>query len=372
MKLSLPEKKIVELYNSGSSTLKIAKMFDCSSGAINNLLNRNNIKLRNHGRSIIRLDNNLIAEMYKNGKDSNNIAKEFNCSPQTILNRLKEMNIKIKETKLKKGLIPKWTLNLPEEEIIRMYSIDKLSPRKISLIFKCSQHPIIDILKKNKITPHKIKDYVDVNREIFKEKGRIQKIKNKNKNLDKIKLDLNYLRMLYLEKDLSLNQISKMFNCSDNVIKRRLIKLGIKIRGLKEVTLRKKTSKYKNSKPEVKIQEFCKNLKLDFFTHQYMKITNGYECDILIPSLNLVIECDGDFIHCNPQKYSENYIRFPKSGDRRTAKMIWEIDKIRTEQLREKGYNVLRLWQSEINNLTLPQFKSILKIYKKKKVIVTT
>ncbi|GAI23509.1 unnamed protein product, partial [marine sediment metagenome] len=58
---------------------------------------------------------------------------------------------------------------------------------------------------------------------------------------------------------------------------------------------------FKDSSQEVKIQNFLKTLGIEFFTHQYMKqIEHSYQCDILIPSMNLIIECDGDFIHCNP------------------------------------------------------------------------
>ena len=124
---------------------------------------------------------------------------------------------------------------------------------------------------------------------------------------------------------------------------------------------------------EKKIKNFCKDLKLEFFTHQYMRITNGYQCDILIPiqrgiEREIIIECDGDFIHCNPAKYPPDYIRFP-NGDRRTAKMIWEKDEERTRQLKEKGYIVIRLWENEINSINLRQFKAILKLYQRKVLI---
>lgn len=93
----------------------------------------------------------------------------------------------------------------------------------------------------------------------------------------------------------------------------------------------------KDTKIEVKIQNFLKELKIDFFTHQYIKeIEHGYQCDILVPSMNLVIECDGDYWH-----------KYPIGK---------EIDHIRTKELLEKGFKVLRLWEFEIRSMNISKF----------------
>lgn len=93
----------------------------------------------------------------------------------------------------------------------------------------------------------------------------------------------------------------------------------------------------KDTTIEVKIQTFLKQLEIEFFTHQYIKIEHGYQCDILIPSKNLIIECDGNYWH-----------KYPIGR---------EIDKIRTSELLDKGFKVLRLWENEIRKITLKQFK---------------
>ncbi len=94
----------------------------------------------------------------------------------------------------------------------------------------------------------------------------------------------------------------------------------------------------KDSSIEVKIQNYLKQLKIDFFTHQYIKnIEHGYQCDIWIPSMELIIECDGDYWH----KYPEGR----------------NIDKIRTKELIEKGFKVLRLWEREIRVMNIDDFK---------------
>lgn len=66
----------------------------------------------------------------------------------------------------------------------------------------------------------------------------------------------------------------------------------------------------KDTKIEVKIQNFLKRLGIPFFTHQYMsQIKHSYQCDILIPSMNLVIECDGNYWHKYPIGNELDHIR---------------------------------------------------------------
>ncbi len=96
----------------------------------------------------------------------------------------------------------------------------------------------------------------------------------------------------------------------------------------------------KDTKIEVKIQNFLEQLGIEYFTHKYMKIEHGYQCDILIPSMNLVIECDGDYWHKYP--------------------VGLEKDHIRTKELIEKGFKVLRLWEREIKAMSIIQFKEVL------------
>ncbi len=110
-------------------------------------------------------------------------------------------------------------------------------------------------------------------------------------------------------------------------------------------------SPIKDTKIEVKIQNFLTDLKIEYFAHKYMHIEHGYQCDIFIPSKNLVIECDGDYWHGNP-------LRNKGLSEKQKSQRI--KDNLRTEELREKGYKVLRLWENEINQMDLNKFKEIL------------
>jgi len=88
---------------------------------------------------------------------------------------------------------------------------------------------------------------------------------------------------------------------------------------------------------EVKIQTFLKLLGIPFLTHQHMsEIKHSYQCDILIPSMNMVIECDGDYWHKYP--------------------IGTKIDRIRTKELLEKGFKVLRLWERDVKKMDIKEF----------------
>ena len=100
----------------------------------------------------------------------------------------------------------------------------------------------------------------------------------------------------------------------------------------------------KDTSIEVKIQNFLKKLGIEFFTHQHMNIKHDYQCDILIPIMNLVIECDGVYWH-----------KYPVGRD---------IDHIRTSELIDKGFKVLRLWEFEIKEMNLNDFKDKIRKFK--------
>lgn len=108
----------------------------------------------------------------------------------------------------------------------------------------------------------------------------------------------------------------------------------------------------KDSSIEIKIQDFLKILGIEFYSHFWVSnIENRYQCDIFIPSIKTVIECDGDYWHGNPKIFNDNKLT------ERILKQR-EKDKIRTKQLLEKGYKVIRLWENEIRKMELDDFKN--------------
>jgi len=94
-----------------------------------------------------------------------------------------------------------------------------------------------------------------------------------------------------------------------------------------------------DTKIEVKIQNYLKQLGIEFFTHQYMKdIEHGYQCDILIPvqegiEKKTIIEAFGTYWH-----------NYPYGNEK---------DALRTQELLKAGYRVLVFWEKEIKVMSL-------------------
>ena len=96
---------------------------------------------------------------------------------------------------------------------------------------------------------------------------------------------------------------------------------------IKEKRLHQRILK-KDTKPEKIIQQLLKDINIKFIKHKpILNISHKYQCDIFIEP-NIVIECDGDYYH-----------KYPEGRD---------IDRIRTKELEENGYKVLRFWENEI------------------------
>ncbi len=108
--------------------------------------------------------------------------------------------------------------------------------------------------------------------------------------------------------------------------------------------------KKKDTSIEIKIQKFLSLLHVEFLTHKYIsEITNSYQCDIFIPkqkgiNQKTIIEADGCYWHgcpiCNLKQ-------------RKKLKERLKLDKLRTKELIEKGFKVIRIWEHEIRIMEL-------------------
>jgi very-short-patch-repair endonuclease len=85
---------------------------------------------------------------------------------------------------------------------------------------------------------------------------------------------------------------------------------------------------------------------------------NNYTVDFLIDG-KYIIECYGDYWHCNPAKYTADYYN---RGKKKTAAEIWKRDEGRKRELEQLGYKVLYFWEHEINN-SIKDIKATLKRY---------
>lgn len=86
---------------------------------------------------------------------------------------------------------------------------------------------------------------------------------------------------------------------------------------------------YQNSSIELLVRGMLDAYGIKYVKQKFISdIEHSYLCDIYIPTLNIVIECDGDYFH-----------RF-------TSKL--ERDKLRNVELRDRGYILLRFWETTI------------------------
>lgn len=89
---------------------------------------------------------------------------------------------------------------------------------------------------------------------------------------------------------------------------------------------------------ELMLRKALNKIGIEFEPHK--KLLNITEVDIFIEP-NIVIYCDGDYWHANPSKYNYNEL------DNNQEDHV-ERDTRNNILLEEKGYIVLRFWESEI------------------------
>jgi len=261
----------------------------------------------------IELDLKLIRKLYiTEMKTAQVISKLMDCSETTIHKRLKQMNICRNKSQSKKG-------NLNPRFGKKPHNFGKKY---------CDYEPIRRSLRKAIITKKRL---------VLEGK------------LVSHKINLTYEEIYGFER---AKQLKKKMS---NTHKQRMKLYPEELLRFKEIRKYLVMPK-EDTKIEKKIQVFLSDLDISFKTHIYIqKIEHAYQCDILIPEKNLIIECDGDYWHGNP-------IKFDLLNKMQKDKQI--LDGIRTNELIKEGYSVLRLWECDINSMDVINFKSILKRFK--------
>lgn len=97
------------------------------------------------------------------------------------------------------------------------------------------------------------------------------------------------------------------------------------------------------NKIEQKVYDILKRLNVKF--EAQLEI-DKYNVDFLVND-KYIIECYGDFWHCNPNKYKSSYFN---KGKKKTAKDIWGRDLERKKKFEELGYKFIHLWETDIND----------------------
>jgi very-short-patch-repair endonuclease len=96
------------------------------------------------------------------------------------------------------------------------------------------------------------------------------------------------------------------------------------------------------NKIEQKVYDILKRLNV---TVEAQMEIDKYNVDFLVND-KYIIECYGDFWHCNPNKYAPNYFN---RGKKKTAQDIWDRDLSRKQLFEQLGYKFIHLWEMDIN-----------------------
>ncbi len=308
---------------------KIAGIFKCSKGTIWSKFCQYNIKARtkseaNKGKYKIKIPEG-IKSLYMNDKLSiSEIAKRFNCCCKSISQRLRDLNI---VTGIRK-------IEISKKELEDLYIRNKMNIYQIGKKFGCNEITILNRLNQYNIPIRK-------KGQLTLEKYRIKIPKEKVKNL-------------YIRKKIPISKIKNIFNCSATTLHKRLERYGIPIRNVSEALkgnpspmngkhhtdeTRKKLSmltvkqlasgmmKRKDTSIEIKIEEELKRNHIYFQKHVSL-------CGITVPDFYLsnykiAIYADGDYWHNLP--------------------VVKNRDEKQNRILIQKGYQVLRFWEHEIN-----------------------
>ena len=104
------------------------------------------------------------------------------------------------------------------------------------------------------------------------------------------------------------------------------------------------TSRY--TKIELKTAEALRDAGYDIVTQFSVP---HYYCDIYVPTLNLIVEVNGDYWHANPKFHNSDDVIGHK---RMLASQIWECDARKMKALEAMGYNVVVVWEHKVKQST--------------------
>lgn len=106
-------------------------------------------------------------------------------------------------------------------------------------------------------------------------------------------------------------------------------------------------NKFFDSKLEKRICNIFNDLNLSFI-RQFHFSNYKHPYDFKLLNTHIIIEINGDFWHCNPNIYNENYYHKIKH---KTAKEIWEDDKKHIEIANKHNHKVIEIWESDMSSM---------------------
>ena len=264
----------------------------------------------------ITIDNSRVLKEYLSGKSSLVLSAEFGVSKPTILKILKEHNVTRKRDRCS-------SLKITESD--GSYVVERICPTCKKTILTKSKDKVIACRNHfNKVKENRPCKKCSLESQIgegnpFYGKKHSKKTKNQISKSRKGK---------------GMGESNSMSNAEYREKMRNKFLERIKTNPLKHKS---------RSKNEIIIYN---KIKKKFKDAKHSFVVKPYICDIFIPDLNLIIEYNGDYWHCNPNKYDQDYYHKIK---KKTAKEIWERDNIKIDLIKRNGYTLEVLWEYDYN-----------------------
>lgn len=100
----------------------------------------------------------------------------------------------------------------------------------------------------------------------------------------------------------------------------------------------------RKSKFSIEVGLFLKTCVNENFDSEVLIKTKDAKFTVDFCHKNIIIECCGDYWHCNPKIYSANYFH---QNIKKPAQEIWDHEKKRKEKLEKLGYNLYFIWEKD-------------------------
>jgi G:T-mismatch repair DNA endonuclease (very short patch repair protein) len=286
------------------------------------------------GSKII-LNEKKVLKEYLNGKSSLVLSSEFGVSKPVILKILKKHNVTRKRDRCDSLVI---------NQDGKFYTVERLCPNCNQIILTKSKDKVIacrnHFNKLNKNNPCKkcsLELQIGEGNPFY---GKKHSSKTK-KQISKSRKGKGVGENNYMSKKENRERIANMIRKKWEGGKMEHVR-KIFSETMKKTRRLGKIKSVVRSKKEKEIIIEIK--KIGYDVKHSLKIDTKI-CDIYIPKLNLVIEYNGDYWHCNPEKYSSDYFHQVKQ---KTAQELWDYDRNKVDLIIRNGYTLEVVWESQL------------------------
>lgn len=178
---NFPEQNVIQKYQDGQSIISLSKEYNCGQGKIKRILQKNNIHIRGRSECQLKIstyipDENVeeVRDLYNSGMSTRKLSKHYNCNRKYITDYMKRNGIVMRKD-YADPVYP--TLLKNKKLIIDMYA-DNDSILPIATYFNCSESAIMNFMDREcilrKLNICKITDVP------LEDKDRIYKLHHEN------------------------------------------------------------------------------------------------------------------------------------------------------------------------------------------------